>query len=144
MSYESKLKYALAAHDKVIQEIKEMDQRINSLSPVELAKLQYLYTKAERHAWSIAGIYKTQSKYYEGMAEVSQGTTYKNLREDKELKKTGTDAQYESRIAKGHMLCEAGDHEGDFTAWKGWALSYEGARNAIKDMLKAVGVEGGN
>ncbi len=144
MTPEQKYKASLAAHEKVIGEIRELDKRLDSLSPFELSKLEYMYTKAERHAWTIAGYFKSQQKFYEGMAEVSQGTTYKNLRENESLGKTGTDAQYESRIAKGNCLVEAGTHEGDYTSWKGFATSYEGARNSIKDMLKAVGVEGGN
>lgn len=136
-----KYQHALAAHTKVIAEIRELDKRLHSLSPFELARLEYMYTKAERHAWTIAGYFKSQTKFYEGMAEVSQGTTYKSIRESG---KTAQDAQYESRIAKGNCLIEAGTHEGDFTSWKGFAISYEGARNSIKDMLKAVGVEGGN
>ncbi|ALY08121.1 hypothetical protein BhaS171_00065 [Bacillus phage vB_BhaS-171] len=129
------------AHDDTIQDIKKLDARLNELAPFELAKLEYLYTKVERHAWTIAGYFKSQAKYYEGMAEVAQGTAYKNIR--KEDGKTASDAQYESRIAKGNMLMEAGEHEGDFTSWKGFALSYEGARNAIKDMIKAISSEGG-
>lgn len=136
-----KFQKAVKAHKEVINQIRELDKRLHSLSPFELANLEYLYTKAERHAWTIAGYYKSQTKYYEGMAEVAQGTTYKGIREDG---KSGQDAQYESRIAKGNCLIEAGTHEGDFTSWKGFAISYEGARNSIKDMLKAIGVEGGN
>lgn len=138
---EEKYKNALAAHNHVIGQIRELDKRLDSLSPFELSKLEYMYTKAERHAWTIAAHFKSLSKYYEGMAEISQGTTYKNLRENTD--KTSVDAQYESRIAKGNCLCEAGEHDGDFIAWKGFAISYEGARNAIKDMLKSIGVEGG-
>jgi hypothetical protein len=134
---------AVKAHDTSIKEVKKLDERLHELSPFELAKLEYMYTKVERHAWTIAGYFKTQAKYYEGLAEVSQGTTYKNLRADQSEKKTSVDAQYESRIAKGNMLIKASEFEGDFTAWKGWAGSYEGARNSIKDMIKAVSTEGG-
>ncbi|MED4399801.1 hypothetical protein [Metabacillus fastidiosus] len=141
MSSEQKYQAALKAHDKAIAQIKELDARLHELSPFELAKLEYLYTKVERHAWTLAGIFKSQSKFYEGMAEVAQGTAYKNIRA--EQGKTGTDAQYESRIAKGNMLMEAGEHEGDFISWKGFAISYEGARNSIKDMIKAIEAEGG-
>ena len=139
MNAEQRYQDALKAHNMTIEQIRELDKRLNSLSPFELSKLEYLYTKVERHAWTIAGYFKSQAKYYEGMAEVAQGTTYKAIRADK----SGQDAQYESRIAKGNMLMEAGNYEGDFTSWKGWALSYEGARNSIKDMIKSVEAEGG-
>ncbi|MGD7007606.1 hypothetical protein [Metabacillus sp. 84] len=128
------------SHDNSIAEIKELDKRLNSLAPFELAKLEYLYTKVERHAWTIAGYFRNKAKYYEGMAEVSQGTAYANLRKDG---KSGQDAQYEARIAKGHMLTEAAGYDGQHIAWKGFALSYEGARNAIKDMIKGISTEGG-
>lgn len=141
MSSEEQYQAALKAHKAIIKQIRALDERLHELSPFELAKLEYLYTKVERHAWIIAGYFKSQAKYYEGMAEIAQGTTYKNLREDN---KSGQDSQYESRIAKGNMLCEAGTHEGDFTSWKGFAISYEGARNSIKDILKAISTEGGN
>jgi DNA repair exonuclease SbcCD ATPase subunit len=140
---EKQLQDTIKAHDNVIADIRQLDSRLQELSPTQLAQLQYMYTKAERHAWSIASHYKGLQKYYEGLAEVSQGTTYKNLREDKEANKTSVDAQYESRIAKGNMLIEAGVYEGLYTSWKGWSASYEGARNAIKDMIKSVDVEGG-
>lgn len=141
MSSEQQYQDTLKAHKSVIGQIKTLDARLNELSPFELAKLEYLYTKAERHAWTIAGYFKSQAKYYEGMAEVAQGTTYKSLRTEG---KSGQDAQYESRIAKGNALIEAGQYEGDFTSWKGFAISYEGARNSIKDMIKSVEAEGGN
>lgn len=143
MSSEKQYKAALAAHDKAIKQIKQLDSRLHELSPFELAKLEYMYTKVERHAWTIASYFKKLAKYYEGLAEVSQGTTYKTLREDKVLNKTSVDAQYESRIAKGNMLVEASSYEGMFISWKGFANSYEGARNSIKDMIKAIDAEGG-
>lgn len=140
MNSEQRYKDALEAHDQTIKQIRALDKRLHELSPFELSKLEYMYTKVERHAWTIAGYFKGLAKYYEGMAEVSQGTTYKNVRS---AEKTAQDAQYESRIAKGNMLMEAGGYEGDFTSWKGWALSYEGARNSIKDMIKSIEAEGG-
>jgi hypothetical protein len=140
---EKQLQDTIKAHEMVIADIRELDSRLQELSPTQLSQLQYLYTKAERHAYSISAHYKYLYKYYEGLAEVSQGTTYKNLREDTGTKKTSIDAQYESRIAKGNMLVEASGYEGNYTSWKGWAASYEGARNAIKDMIKSVDVEGG-
>ncbi|MCD7034323.1 hypothetical protein LRR81_08755 [Metabacillus sp. GX 13764] len=129
------------SHDKSIAEIKGLDDRLNSLAPFELAKLEYLYTKVERHAWTIAGYFRNQAKYYEGMAEVAQGSAYKSLRQDG---KSAQDAQYEARVAKGNMLTKASDYDGEYIAWKGWAASYEGARNAIKDMIKGISAEGGS
>lgn len=143
MSSEKQYQAALEAHDRAIDQIRELDKRLHELSPFELAKLEYMYTKVERFAWTIASYFKSQAKYYEGLAEVSQGTTYKSLREDKDLGKTSVDAQYESRIAKGNMLVEASTYEGQYISWRGFAGSYEGARNAIKDMVKAIDTEGG-
>jgi hypothetical protein len=129
------------SHEQIISQIRVLDERMDSLSPFELAKLEYLYSKAERQAWNIAGHYKRQYKYYEGMAEIAQGQEYKKVRSDKS--KTSTDGQYESRVMKGQMLCDAADHEGDFMTWKGIATTYERAGNSIKDMIKAITKEGG-
>lgn len=128
------------AHEKAVNDIQQLDKRMDSLSPYELAKLEYLYSKAERQAWNIAGYYKKQYKYYEGMAEIAQGTTYKSIRAED---KTSVDAQYESRIAKGNALAEAAEYEGDYVTWKGIAGTYERAANSIKDAIKAIEKEGG-
>ncbi|MEH7251910.1 hypothetical protein V7111_07270 [Neobacillus niacini] len=137
----SKLEDYFDTHKKYIGQIKVLDDRMDSLAPYELAKLEYLYTKAERIAWHIAGHYKKQYKYYEGLAEIHQGQEYKNVREDQN--KSATDGQYLSRITKGNMLCEAADYEGDYISWCGVARTYERAANAIKDIMKAIVKEGG-
>jgi hypothetical protein len=129
------------AHANYINQIKALDDRMDSLAPYEIAKLEYLYTKAERIAWNIAGWYKKQYKYYEGLAEIYQGQEYKNVREDQG--KTAVDGQYLSRITKGNMLCEAAQYEGDYISWKGIAQTYERAANALKDVMKAIEKQGG-
>lgn len=128
-------------HSTYISQIRKLDERMDSLAPYEIAKLEYLYTKAERIAWNIAGYFKKQYKYYEGMAEIAQGQEYKNIRQDKG--KTSVDGQYLSRITKGNMLCEAAQYEGDYISWKGVASTYERAANALKDMMKAIEKQGG-
>lgn len=129
------------AHEKSINQIRQLDARIDSLAPFEIAKLEYLYSQAERQAWRIAGHFKKLYKYHEGMAEIAQGQSYKNERVDGN--KNSTDGQYLSRIAKGEQLVMAAEYEGEFLTWKGIASTYEGARLAIKDMMKAVEAEGG-
>jgi hypothetical protein len=138
----SKLDDYFKSHENYIKQIKVLDDRMDSLAPFELAKLEYLYTKAERIAWHIAGYYKKQYKYYEGLAEIHQGQEYKNVRQDSS--KSATDGQYLSRITKGNMLCEAADFEGDYVSWCGVARTYERAANAIKDIMKAIVKEGGD
>lgn len=133
---------AIKMHNGLITEIKGFEQRFDSLSPYELAKLEYKYSQVEKLAWKICGYYKAESKYYEGMARVSEGTTYKTLREQNKM--TAKDAEMEAKIAKGNMEIEAGIHDGDYTSWRGWANSYEGSRNSIKDMIKAIEKEGGS
>jgi hypothetical protein len=128
------------AHNEVLKQIRVLDSRMDHLAPFELAKLEYLYTRAERQAWFIAGYFKKQYKYYEGMAEVEQGLEYKEVRK---AGGTGTDGQYESRVTKGNMLVNAANPEGDYVTWRGIAGTYERAANSIKDMIKAIGVEGG-
>lgn len=141
MSENKKLKELFDSHKKYISQIKQLDNRMDELTPYEIAKLEYLYTKAERIAWQITGEYKREYKYYEGMAEVAQGQEYKNIRENK--KKTATDGQYMSRITKGEMLMEAANYEGDYMSWKGIAGTYERAANALKDIMKSISVQGG-
>jgi len=132
-------------HSQYIKQIKVLDDRMDSLAPYEIAKLEYLYTKAERIAWNIAGFYKKQYKYYEGMAEISQGLEYKAVRkgEVEEKMTSGVDGQYLSRISKGRMLTQAAEYEGDFLTWKGVAGTYERAANALKDIMKAIEKQGG-
>jgi hypothetical protein len=137
----SKLDEYFETHKKYIKQIKVLDDRMDSLAPFELAKLEYLYTKAERIAWNIAGHFKKEYKYYEGLAEIHQGQEYKNVRDDKT--KSATDGQYLSRITKGNMLCEAAQYEGDYISWKGVASTYERAANALKDIMRAITKEGG-
>lgn len=128
----------LKAHENAIKEVQVLDKRIDSLSPYEITKLQYLYTKVERHAWAIAAWNKRQQKYYEGIAEVAQGQEFKKMRDEG---KSGVDAQYLSRISKGAQLTHAAEFEGDYISWRGIAESYIGARNALKDMIKSVDAE---
>ena len=134
------IKKYLEAHEKCIKEIQALDNRMDHLAPYEIGKLQYLYTKAERHAWAIAAWHTKKQKYYEGMAEVAQGQEYKQMRDEG---KTGNDAQYLSRISKGIQLTNAADYEGDYISWRGMAETYMGARNALKDILKAIDSQGG-
>lgn len=129
------------AHEKALVEIEKLDSRMDALAPYEIGKLQYLYTKAERQAWNIAAWHKKKQKYYEGMAEIAQGQEYKQMRDSG---KTGTDAQYLSRISKGLQLATAAEYEGDYITWRGIAQTYEGARLALKDILKSIEAQGGN
>jgi len=142
---EEELKYLFAAHEKSINEIKILDNRIDELAPFEIAKLEYLYSQAERHAWRIAGYFKKLYKYHEGMAEIAQGQEYKEIRAGgRDGMKTSADGQYLSRIAKGEQLKIAAEYEGEFLTWKGVAGTYERAANSLKDMLKAITAESGN
>jgi DNA-binding ferritin-like protein len=138
---DDKLTKFFQVHETYIKQIKTLDDRMDSLAPYEIAKLEYLYTKAERIAWNIAGYFKKQHKYYEGLAEVYQGQEYKNVRADKT--NTSTDGQYMSRITKGNMLCEAAEYEGEYISWRGIAGTYERAANSLKDMMKYIEKEGG-
>lgn len=138
---DTELNNLFAAHAKYINQIKSLDSRMDHLAPYEIAKLEYLYTKAERIAWNIAGYYKKQYRYYEGLAEIYQGQEYKKVRENEN--KSAVDGQYLSRITKGNMLCEAAEYEGDYISWKGIAQTYERAANSLKDIIRAVTKEGG-
>ena len=129
------------SHAKYIRQIQVLDNRMDELSPYEIAKLEYLYSKAERQAWIIAAFHKRNQKYYEGMAEIKQGQEYQKARD---AGKTGTDAQYLSRITKGNMLCAASTYEGDYVSWRGIAQTYERAANSLKDVMRAIQAQGGH
>lgn len=129
------------AHAKYIREIQALDERMDHLAPYEIAKLEYLYTKAERQAWVIAAYHKRNQKYFESMAEIKQGQKYQEAREKGA---TGTDAQYVSRIKKGEMLRQAAEHEGFYVSWRGVAQTYERAAHALKDIMKSIEVQGGH
>lgn len=130
----------LDAHNKYIRQIQKLDDRMDHLAPYEIAKMEYLYSKAERQAWVIAAYHKRNQKYYEGMAEIKQGLEYQAAKEEG---KTGTDAQYLSRITKGEMLCEASKYEGDYISWRGIAQTYERAAHSLKDVIRAINEQGG-
>ncbi len=134
------LKQHEKSHENYIKQIKVLDDRMDHLAPYEIAKMQYLYTGAERQAWAIAAWHRKKQRYYEGMAEIAQGQEYKEMREQG---KTGTDGQYLSRISKGEMLVKASSHEGDYISWRGVAQTYERACNSLKDILKSIEVQGG-
>jgi len=127
-------------HSYYLAQIKELDDQIDELSPFQIAKLEYIYSKAERIAWHIAGFYKRKQKSYEGQAEIKQGQEYKRLKEENQ---TSVDAQYGSRVTKGEMLDKAADYEGEYISWRGIAQTYERAGNSLKDMIKAIEKEGG-
>lgn len=141
MSDDKELSDLFLVHKQYIADIKVLDDRMDHLAPYEISKLEYLYTKAERIAWKIAGWYKKKYKYYEGLAEIYQGQEYKKVREDDG--KSSVDGQYLSRITKGNMLCEAADYEGDYISWSGVAKTYERAANSLKDVMKYIDKQGG-
>lgn len=141
MEEDKELSDLFKVHKQYIADIKVLDDRMDHLAPYEISKLEYLYTKAERIAWKIAGWYKKKYKYYEGLAEIYQGQEYKKVREDEG--KSSADGQYLSRITKGNMLCEAADYEGDYISWKGVASTYERAANSLKDVMKYIDKQGG-
>lgn len=141
MTDDKELSDLFLVHKQYISDIKVLDDRMDHLAPYEISKLEYLYTKAERIAWKIAGWYKKKYKYYEGLAEIYQGQEYKKVREDDG--KSAVDGQYLSRITKGNMLCEAADYEGDYISWKGVASTYERAANSLKDVMKYIDKQGG-
>lgn len=141
MNKDQEIKSYEDAHAKYIRRIQELDKRMDELAPYEIAKLEYYYSKAERQAWIIAAYHKRKQKYYEGMAEIRQGQAYQSARNEG---KSGTDAQYLSRITKGEMLCAASIYEGDYVSWRGVAQTYERAANSLKDVIRAIQGQGGH
>ncbi|MFK3938924.1 hypothetical protein ACI2JA_15600 [Alkalihalobacillus sp. NPDC078783] len=141
---EKALEYYIAAHNKAIEKIQITEgpqARIEDLTPVQMAKLEYEYAEAERQAYRIASYYKSQQKYHEAMAEIEQGKAYERVVIDGGGR--SADGQYLSRKFKGEELKKAGKHEGDYMKWRGVAVSYERAANSLKDMIKARSYEDG-
>jgi len=128
-------------HNDYLKKIEAYEVHLNEgalLGRVELAKMEYWYSYAQRYAYLISGYYRKQQKYYEAHAEIQQANMYENVKLGKYNDKlsNSTDAQYLSRRAKGEQLELASHHEGNFKRWEGIALSYESAINSIKDMVK--------
>lgn len=128
----------------VVEEINEYEKKLDSLTPYMLSKLEFLYNKAEREAWKIAGYYKSQYQYYNGRSLTDRGREYINLRSGRtsdQRKWNINDSNYASRMKEGENLEIAGIYEGYFVAWKGIAQSYQGMQNTVKDMIKAISME---
>jgi hypothetical protein len=129
----------LDKHNQYIKLIDDVD--MDSIGSFQLAKCEYWYSKAQLYAALISGHYRKQQKYYEAMAEQAQANEYERVRLHGDKLKTGTDAQYLSRMAKGKELENAAKYEGDYIRWKGIADSYESSINSIKDMIKSLDKE---
>ena len=128
-------------HNQFLKRIEEFEKLLSngvSLGQVELAKIEYWYSKCQLYAYLIAGYYRKQQFYYEAIAEQEQANMYEKvkLKQYDPLLHNSTDAQYLSRRAKGIQLETAATHAGNYIRWNGIAMSYEFAINSIKDMVK--------
>lgn len=132
---------AINKHNSIIISINEYEENLDALTPFQIAKLEHYYNKAEREAWKIAGYYKSQYQYYFGRASTERGKSYIYQRETE--KRNINDSNYASRTEEGQYLEISGVYEGYYVTWKGIAVSYQGMQNTLKDMIKAIGVEGG-
>lgn len=130
-------------HNDIIRFINDFEDRMDTLTPFQLAKLEHYYNKAEREAWKIAGYYKSQYQFYNGRAATERGTSYIYMRTDDKQKRNINDANYASRVQEGKNLEIAGIYEGYFVTWRGIAQSYQGMQNTYKDMIKAIEKEVG-
>lgn len=132
---------AIKRHNDMIVKINVLEERIDALSPFELSKLEFFYNKLEREAWKIAGYFKSQYQFYYGRASTERGNSYVYERDVN--KRNINDSNYASRKVEGANLEHSGIYEGYFVTWRGIAQSYAGMQNTLKDMIKAVKVEGG-
>lgn len=135
------MKKSIDKHNNIINFINEYEENLDSLTPFQIAKLEHYYNKAEREAWKIAGYYKSQYQFYFGRASTERGKSYIYQRETE--KRNINDSNYASRTEEGQNLEISGVYEGYYVTWKGIAVSYQGMQNTLKDMIKAIGVEGG-
>lgn len=123
-------------HNGFLNQINEID--LDNSPPFRIAKAEYLYSRAQLYASLISGHYRKLQKYHEAMAEQEQANSYESTRLGDGPLKTGTDAQYLSRLAKGKELEIASTYDGDYVRWTGIAKSYESAINSLKDMIKSL------
>ncbi|WP_057766711.1 hypothetical protein [Cytobacillus praedii] len=132
---------AIKQHNELLKSINAYEEILDSLTPFQIAKLEHFYNRAEREAWKIAGFYKSQYQFYFGKASTERGQMYVYERETNKM--AINDSNYKSKIAEGVNLERSGIYEGYYVTWKGIALSYQGMQNTLKDMMKAIVVEGG-
>lgn len=129
-------------HNDLVNSINAYEENMDSLSPYQLAKLELYYNKLQRETWKIAGYFKSQYQYYYGRASTERGKVYIHGRDKHSY--SVNDSNFRSKIEEGINLEVSGIYEGYYVSWKGVALSYEGAANTIKDVIKAVKAEGGS
>lgn len=135
------------SHNDILDSINDIMDR-NAHTPHELARAEYLYTRARAICYRITGYYKSQFKLYEARAEQMQARGYEKIRKGEaegfaEKFKSSTDAQYMSRLTKGIQLEKAAEYEGMYDMWRGIAESYRDAANSIKDMINTAESQGG-
>jgi hypothetical protein len=135
------------SHNELLDQINSIMDKY-SHTPHELARAEYLYTRARAICYRIVGHYKAEFKLYEARAEQMQARGYEKIRKGEaegfaEKFKSSTDAQYMSRLTKGIQLENAAKPEGMYDQWRGIAESYRDAANAIKDMINTAENQGG-
>lgn len=128
-------------HNKLLKEVNMFD--LDSASPFQLAKMEYLYSQAQLYAYLICSHYRKVQRYHEAHAEQDFANQYESIRDDKEAKRSAADAQVIARLSKGKQMEKAGEQEGNYMRWNGIAHSYENMIYSLKDMIKTVQKEGG-
>ena len=131
----------LYKHNNILRGISDVE--LPGCTPYQLAELEYRYSQVQLYANLIASHYRKSQRYHESRSEQDYADSYESIRDDKENKRTASDAQVMARKAKGKQLEEAGKYEADFLRWSGIAKSYEMSAYSLKDMLKGIDKEGG-
>lgn len=129
-------------HNKLLRGIDEYN--IDTATPFQLAKMEYLYSQAQLYAYLIASHYRKTQRYHESVSEQEFANSYEAIRDDHKAKRSGADAAIMARKAKGAQLELAGKEESNYMRWNGIAHSYENVIYSIKDMIKTVKIEGGS
>ncbi len=128
-------------HNKILRTVNEYD--VDSASPFQLAKMEFLYSQAQLYANLIASHYRKQQRYHESHSDQDYANSYESIRDDKEAKRSAADAQVMARKAKGMQLEHAGREESNYLRWSGISHSYEMMVYSLKDMHKSVKLEEG-
>lgn len=131
----------LFKHNNLLRQVNAYD--MDAASPFQLAKMEYIYSQAKLYAHLISSHYRKQQRYHEAMAEQDFANEYESIRDDKEKKRSATDANVIARRAKGKQMDFAGREEANYIRWNGIAISYESMINSLKDMIKSIAKEGG-
>lgn len=132
----------MGRHNKLIGQINQYEEDLDSLTPFQLTKIKHFYGKAEYEAHKLAGYFKAQYQFYNGHALTERGRYYIKERQNGGSRSVDVnDSNYKSRMREGAFLEVAGVYEGYYVTWKGIASAHQGMQTTCRDMVSAIQAE---